>query len=154
MASGYIMGLADSESKYYSSEAVTEYQQMLDGKIIGIGLDFVKSREDSGYMKVYKVYAESPADIQGVAVDDTITAINGQSTINMSVETAVDMLSGVSGESVDITYIHEGVETSATLVHKAYDASHRPWRKKEQGSRYERKERHLHGTGVLGGTTS
>ena len=122
MASGYIQGLSDSESKYYSSEAVTEYQQMLDGKIIGIGLDFVKSREDSGYMKVYKVYAESPADIQGIVVDDTITAINGQSTINMSVETAVDMLSGISGESVDITYIHEGTEASATLVHKAYDA--------------------------------
>ena len=122
MAAGYIQGLSDSESKYYSSEEVTEYQQMLDGKIIGIGMDFVKSREDSGYMKVYNVYAESPADIQGIVADDMITAINGQSTINMSVETAEEMLSGVSGENVTITYIHDGSETSATLTHKAYDA--------------------------------
>lgn len=122
MAAGYVAGLYDSESKYYSSEEVTEYQQKLDGKIIGIGMDFAKSREDSGYMKVYNVYAESPADIQGIVADDTITSINGQSTINMSVETAVEMLSGMTGESVDITYIHDGTETAATLVHKAYDA--------------------------------
>ena len=122
MAAGYIAGLADSESKYYSSEEVTHYQQMLDGKIIGIGLEFVKSREDSGYMKVYSVYAESPADIQGIVAEDTITAINGHSTINMSVETAQEMLSGMSGESVTITYIHEGSESSVTLTHKAYDA--------------------------------
>ena len=90
MAAGYVAGLYDSESKYYTSEEVTEYQQKLDGKIIGIGMDFAKSREDSGYMKVYNVYAESPADIQGIVADDTITSINGQSTINMSVETAVE----------------------------------------------------------------
>ncbi len=122
MAAGYVAGLSDTESKYYTADEVMEYQQVLDGKIIGIGVDFVKSREDSGYMKVYKVYAESPADIQGIVADDTITSINGQSTINMSVETAVDMLSGVSGETVDITYIHEGTESAATLTHKAYDA--------------------------------
>ena len=122
MSAGYVAGLYDSESKYYSADAVMEYQQVLDGKIIGIGVDFVKSRDDSGYMKVYNVYAESPADIQGIVVDDTITSINGQSTINMSVETAVDMLSGVSGETVDITYMHEGTESAATLTHKAYDA--------------------------------
>ena len=122
MAAGYIAGLADTESKYYTSEEVTHYQQVLDGKIIGIGLEFVKSREDSGYMKVYSVYAESPADIQGIVAEDTITAINGQSTINMSVETAQEMLSGVSGDSVTVTYIHDGVESSATLTHKAYDA--------------------------------
>ncbi len=122
MAAGYIAGLGDAEAKYYSSDAVAEYQQVLDGKIIGIGVDFVKSREDSGYMKIYKVYKESPADVQGIVENDTITAINGQSTINMSVETAQQMLAGISGESVDITYIHENTESSVTLTHKAYEA--------------------------------
>jgi carboxyl-terminal processing protease len=122
MAAGYVAGLYDSESKYYSSEEVTEYQQKLDGKIIGIGMDFAKSREDSGYMKIYNVYKESPADVQGIVANDTITAINGQSTINMSVETAQEMLAGVSGETVDITYIHENTESSVTLTHKAYEA--------------------------------
>lgn len=122
MAAGYVAGLGDTEAKYYSSDAVAEYQQVLDGKIIGIGVDFVKSREDSGYMKIYNVYKESPADVQGIVANDTITAINGQSTINMSVETAQQMLAGVSGETVDITYIHENTESSVTLTHKAYES--------------------------------
>lgn len=122
MASGYVAGLGDAETEYLTAAQVTEYQQMMDGKIIGIGADFVKSREDSGYMKVYNVYTDSPADVQGIVANDTITAINGHSTINMSLETAQELLSGISGETVDITYIHEGTEAQATLTHKAYDA--------------------------------
>ncbi len=123
MAAGYVDGLGDVEAKYYTSQQVTEYQQVLDGKIIGIGADFVKSREDSGYMKIYKIYTDSPADVQGMVADDTITAINGHSTINMTLEQAKEMLSGVSGQSVDITYMHEGTENQATLVHRAYESS-------------------------------
>lgn len=122
MAAGYVAGLGDVESRYYTSQQVTEYQQVLDGKIIGIGAEFVKSREDSGYMKIYKIYTDSPADVQGMVADDTITAINGHSTINMTLDQAKAMLSGVSGQSVDITYLHEGTETQATLVHRAYEA--------------------------------
>lgn len=122
MAAGYVAGLGDVEAKYYTSAQVTEYQQVLDGKIIGIGADFVKSREDSGYLKIYNVYTDSPADVQGIVADDTITAINGQSTINMSLETAQELLSGISGETVTITYMRDGTEMQATLTHKAYDA--------------------------------
>lgn len=123
MAAGYVDGLGDVETEYYTSQQVTEYQQTLDGKIIGIGVDFAKSREDSGYMKVYKVYTDSPADVQGIVVDDVITAINGQSTINMTLEQAQQMLAGTSGQSVDITYLHEDSEEKATLVHRAYESA-------------------------------
>ena len=122
MSAGYVRGLGDADSRYYTATEVAEYQLVMDGKIIGIGLDFIKSKEDSGYMKIYKVYHDSPADVQGIVAGDKITAINGVSTINMSLETAQAMLAGVSGATVDITYIHESTETTATLVHKAYDA--------------------------------
>ena len=52
MAAGYVAGLGDVEAEYYTSRQVTEYQQVLDGKIVGIGADYVKSREDSGYLKI------------------------------------------------------------------------------------------------------
>ncbi|MBR5520705.1 MAG: PDZ domain-containing protein [Oscillospiraceae bacterium] len=122
LSSGYMAGLKDSESRYLSAAAVTEYQEEMSGKIIGIGMDIVKSKEDGGYLRVYKVYAESPADVQGIVVDDLLTAINGISTINMSEQDAVKMLSGKSGTVVNVTYRHEDAETSADLVHKAYDA--------------------------------
>jgi len=122
LSDGYINGLGDSESEYYSASEVTDYLAELGGQIIGIGMDITKSREDSGYMKVYKVYAESPADVQGIVADDLISAINGVSTINMTERDAVALLAGKSGSDVTITYLHDNTEETATLTHKAYDA--------------------------------
>lgn len=122
MARGYVRGLNDADSLYYSVRKMSEYQDIQAGKVIGIGVDIIKSREDGGYMKVYNVYTDSPADVQGIVSGDTITAIDGISTINMQVETARQMLSGLSGTTLELTYVHEGSETTATLTHKAYDA--------------------------------
>jgi len=122
LSAGYINGLKDSESRYLTTAEVVQYQEEMSGKIIGVGMDIVKSKEDGGYMRVYRVYAESPADVQGIVENDMIVAINGVSVINMSEADAVKMLSGKSGTAVDVTYRHEDAETTATLTHKAYDA--------------------------------
>ena len=55
MARGYVQGLNDADSLYYSARQMSEYQDIQAGKIIGIGVDIIKSREDGGYMKVYNV---------------------------------------------------------------------------------------------------
>ncbi|MBQ8604102.1 MAG: PDZ domain-containing protein [Oscillospiraceae bacterium] len=122
LSAGYVNGLKDSESRYLTTTEVTEYQEEMSGKIIGIGMDIAKSKEDGGYMRVYKVYSESPADVQGIAVNDLLTAINGISTINLTEREATKLLSGKSGTTVDVTYRHEDSETTATLTRKAYDA--------------------------------
>lgn len=122
LSDGYVNGLKDSDSRYYTSREVTMYQQQLEGKMIGIGADIAKSRENGGYMQVYNVYTDSPADVQGIVAQDLITAINGVSTINMSVESAKRMLEGLTGSTVDITYTHENAETTVTLTRRAYDA--------------------------------
>lgn len=123
LSRGFLEGLGDSETEYLSVADVIEYQEIQSGKIIGIGIDFIKSRENNGYMLVYNVAPDSPADIQGIKAGNTISAIGGVSTVNMSYETAVEMLSGKSGDAVTLTYISEGKETEATLTHKSYDAS-------------------------------
>ncbi len=122
LSSGYVNGLKDSESRYLTTAEVVQYQEEMSGKIIGVGMDIVKSKEDGGYMRVYRVYPESPADVQGIVENDMIVAINGVSVINMSEADAVKMLSGKSGTTVDVAYRHEDAETTATLTHKAYDA--------------------------------
>lgn len=122
LSRGYVNGLKDSESKYLTAAEVTEYQEEMNGKIIGAGMDITKSKEDGGYMKVYKVYPESSADVQGIVANDLLTAINGISVINMTEAEAVKLLSGKSGTTVDVTYRHEDAETTATLTRKAFDA--------------------------------
>lgn len=122
LAGGYVAGLGDKESHYYTAEEVAVQQEILKGKLIGVGVEIVKSKESSGYMQVYKVYSESPADVQGIAVGDLISSINGTSTKNMTLSAAKEMLMGQSGSAVEIAYIREGSESTASLTHKAYDA--------------------------------
>ena len=121
LSTGYIAGLGDEESTYFSAREMAEYQEWINGRIIGTGMDFLKSRENSGYMLVYNVYTESPADIQGITAGDTITRINGTSCIALSYDTAYDMLTGTSGETVTVSYIHEGEENEATLTFRAFE---------------------------------
>ncbi|MEG1781995.1 MAG: S41 family peptidase [Oscillospiraceae bacterium] len=122
LATGYINGLKDSESVYYSAGEVAVQQEISKGKVIGVGVDIAKSKENNGYMQVYRVYSESPADVEGIVVGDLISGINGTSTTNMTLDEAKKMLTGQSGTGVEITFLHEKSEKSAKLVHKAYDA--------------------------------
>ena len=50
-------GLKDSESKYLTTAEVTSYQEEMDGKIIGIGMDIAKSKEDGGRI-LLKIWQE------------------------------------------------------------------------------------------------
>ena len=122
ISNGYVKGLGDGESKYYSADELIIYQNVLNGKILGVGADIIKSRENSGYMQVYIVYSGSPADVAGIATGDLISAIDGVSTINMSLDSAKSMLEGTAGSQVAITYLREGTENTATVTRKTYDA--------------------------------
>lgn len=121
LSSGYINGLGDSESRYLTSAEYTNYQDILSGKIYGVGINIIKSKEDSGYMKVYQVYDNSPASEQGIEKGDLITSIDGVSTINMTLEAAENSIMGLAGETVTIEYRREGTTNTVVLSNKSYD---------------------------------
>ncbi|MBQ3394668.1 MAG: PDZ domain-containing protein [Oscillospiraceae bacterium] len=121
LSSGYINGLGDSESRYLTSAEYTHYQDILSGKIYGVGISIIKSKEDSGYMKVYQVYDNSPASERGIEKGDLIISIDGVSTINMTQEAAENSILGLAGESVTIEYQREGANNSVVLSNRSYD---------------------------------
>ena len=49
LSSGYINGLGDSESRYLTSAEYTHYQDILSGKIYGVGISIIKSKEERFY---------------------------------------------------------------------------------------------------------
>ncbi len=121
LSSGYVNGLGDTESRYLTSAEYTHHMDIHSGKIYGIGVNIIKSKEDSGYMKVYQVYDNSPASEQGIEKGDLIISIDGVSTINMTQETAENSIMGLAGESVNIEYQREGTTTQVTLANRSYD---------------------------------
>lgn len=76
---GYISGLDDRFAKYYSAEEYAQQTQKESGVTIGFGFEWDK--EESGYIKITSVTANSVADKAGLVAGDVITAVNNTNVI-------------------------------------------------------------------------
>ena len=121
LAAGYIAGLGDKYSKYYTSAQYTEMVRREEGKSISIGVETVID-SSSGYAKVITVYPNSPAAEAGIAVGDYITMIGETSTRGLTMEKIKNLLYANEGEGVLITYVSHlnGEEKTADIVRHLY----------------------------------
>ncbi len=105
LASGYVRGLNDAESVYYTSAEMQTLQDVSQGKSFGLGLEIYKSKEHQGYMYIYAVHEGSPADIQGVIPQTFIKSIDGVSTAQMTIEAAQALLTSTEPVNVVLEII-------------------------------------------------
>ncbi len=105
LASGYVVGLQDVESKYFTSAEMQTLQDVSQGKSFGLGIEIYKSRDHQGYMYIYKVHEGSPADIMGVETGTFIKSIDGVSTAQMTIETAQALLISTEPKNVKLDII-------------------------------------------------
>lgn len=76
---GYASGLNDRYAQYYSAEEYAQQTQKESGVTIGLGFNWEK--EESGYVKITSVMANSSADRVGLVAGDVITAVNNTDVI-------------------------------------------------------------------------
>lgn len=79
---GYIDGLGDPYSTYYTAAEYTEMQEIAAGTRVGIGIEVFKNA--SGYFQIARVYPDSPAETAGLAPNMLITSIDGTDTRTIS----------------------------------------------------------------------
>lgn len=113
---GYIAGLEDRYAAYYTPEELKKEQQDSQGVLVGIGISAVL--DESGYIKIYNVYASSPASEGGLEKDDLIVKVNDEDVAVVGYNTAVDMISGEAGTKVKITYRRNGEDKDLELTRK------------------------------------
>ena len=105
IASGYMLGISDKYARYYSAQAYNEYVGTQSGRLMGIGVSVVKDAS-SGYARIIRVYANSPAEDLGFAVGGFITSIGDTSVKNLADTTAIQSaLLGEEGSVVNIQYL-------------------------------------------------
>ncbi len=95
LASGYIRGLDDPYSFYVSADDIDEYNKLLSGKMEGVGLNAYFDN-NLGKMIVSYVHSGSPADKNGVSVNDIIVSVNGN---NITAENSSSLMSAISSSS-------------------------------------------------------
>ena len=121
LAAGYMNGINDKYAVYYTAKEYSEKQSVEKGTLTGIGVAVVNDTS-SGYARIIRLYDTSPAAEAGMQVGGFITAINDESTRNItSTARLTSKLLGEEGTTTTITYLTpDRQEQQLNLVHSNY----------------------------------
>ena len=121
LAAGYMNGINDKYAVYYTAKEYSEKQSVEKGTLTGIGVAVVNDTS-SGYARIIRLYDNSPAAEAGMQVGGFITAINDESTRNItSTARLTSKLLGEEGPTTTITYLTpDRQEQQLNLVHSNY----------------------------------
>lgn len=121
LAAGYMNGINDKYAVYYTAKEYSEKQSVEKGTLTGIGVAVVNDTS-SGYARIIRLYDNSPAAEAGIQVGGFITAINDESTRNItSTARLTSKLLGEEGTTTTITYLTpDRQEQQLNLVHSNY----------------------------------
>lgn len=121
LAAGYMNGINDKYAVYYTAKEYSEKQSVEKGTLTGIGVAVVNDTS-SGYARIIRLYDNSPAAEAGMQVGGFITAINDESTRNITSSARLtSKLLGEEGTTTAVTYLTpDRQEQQFNLVHSNY----------------------------------
>jgi len=99
---GYIAGLDDKYSTYYSADSMASYLAAMNSKLVGIGV-YVVYDEDIGGIYITGIMEDSPALDAGLSAGDVITSVEGIAVTASTYNQAVLAVKGEIGDKRVIT---------------------------------------------------
>ena len=97
----------DPHSSYLPPEDFDSMQVQTRGEFGGLGIEVT---QENGFVKVVSPIDDTPADAAGVQAGDFITQVDGESTLGMTLDDAVDLMRGEIGSEIVITIVREGTD--------------------------------------------
>jgi carboxyl-terminal processing protease len=97
----------DPHSSYMAPDDFADMQVQTRGEFGGLGIEVT---QEEGYIKVVSPMDDTPADKAGIKAGDFITQVNGESTMGLSLDEAVDKMRGPVGSEIILTIVREGTE--------------------------------------------
>lgn len=119
LATGYVAGLGDRNSKYYTAKQVTELNDTASGKLMGIGVEVVK--DASGYFRIVKIYPGSPAEAAQLSQNLIITKLDETDLKTLTLDAVNSLLKGESGTTIKVTYLQDNAETPVDIQRSPFD---------------------------------
>ncbi|MFO0702983.1 MAG: S41 family peptidase [Candidatus Andersenbacteria bacterium] len=102
---GLVAGLGDQNSNFMDPEETKAFQENLDGKFSGIGVELaIKDKQ----LTVVTPLPQSPGERAGLKTGDVIVAIDKVATSTLALDEAVTKIRGESGSQVTLLVTRKG----------------------------------------------
>lgn len=115
---GMLGSFGDPYTTFFPPSENTAFETEISGTFSGIGAEI---GEKDGVLTVIAPLKDTPAEKAGMESGDKIIAIDGTSTIDMTVDKAISLIRGKAGTSVKLTIIHNGGQKDLTVVRQQID---------------------------------
>ncbi len=102
---GLAQSLNDPYTTYFNPKTAKEFQQSLESKVEGIGVE-IDVR--NGQLQIISPLPNSPAEKNGILAGDLIFKIDGKNTTEMNAEQARSLIRGPKGTKVTLLMSHVG----------------------------------------------
>ena len=96
----------DPHSSYLPPQEFGDMQEQTRGEFGGLGIEVT---QEEGYVKVVAPMDDTPAAKAGIQAGDFITHVDGETTLGLSLDKAVEKMRGPVGSEIVITVVREGV---------------------------------------------
>ena len=97
----------DPHSSYMAPDDFADMQVQTRGEVGGLGIEVT---QEEGFIKVVSPMDDTPADKAGIKAGDFITAVDGESTLGLNLDEAVDKMRGPVGSEIILTIQREGTQ--------------------------------------------
>ncbi|MCM1159264.1 MAG: S41 family peptidase [Bacteroidales bacterium] len=98
---GYMEGLDDPYSVYYTKEEYASFMESTEGEYVGVGVQ-VSQSADTKIITIVKIF-DGPALDAGIEEEDIITEVDGEDITSQDIDTVVDKIRGQEGTEVTLT---------------------------------------------------
>lgn len=116
-AEAMIASTGDRWSYYIPASEYAAHLETVENAYVGIGITITVAHDGSG-LQVMEVNPGSSAEEAGLQVDDVITAIEGQSTGDMTTADARNLVRGEEGTQVELTLWRAGETLTVSVTRR------------------------------------
>ena len=104
----------DPHSAYHNPDSYEDLRVTTRGEYGGLGMEVTKRDE---YITIVSPISDTPAERAGLRTNDRIIAVDGDSIVGITVDSAVELMRGAVGDPVTITISRAGEDPfEVTLV--------------------------------------
>jgi carboxyl-terminal processing protease len=99
---GMVQGLGDRFSNYLTPRETEQFQQSVEGRFEGVGMNVDQDRRG---LRVLNVFEGSPAERAGIVKGEFITEVDGRSIGGLSADVATARIKGPAGTRVSLEVV-------------------------------------------------